>query len=177
MTRDVSEVVIRRGEARDLPALVEIDNYYILETPITFHTEAVSVASRTPWFEAFGSTGRYQLFVAEHAGRVIGYAGTTRFRPKAAYGPSVETTVYLAPDARQRGTGGRLYERLFAEIEGEDIHRLLAGITLPNPASLALHARMGFTEIGVFHEIGRKFDRYWDVVWLERALRPGAERE
>ena len=66
--------------------------------------------------------------------------------------------------------GTRLYTALFACLKGEDLHRAYAGIVLPNPASLALHARFGFEPIGVYREVGRKFGRYWDVQWFERSL-------
>ena len=79
-------------------------------------------------------------------------------------------SIYLAPDALGRGIGSRLYEELFTAIAGEDVHRAYAGITLPNPGSVALHEKFGFQSIGVYHEVGRKFGRYWDVEWFEREL-------
>ena len=70
-----------------------------------------------------------------------------------------------------RGLGVRLYAALFDRLADEDVHRAVAGITLPNPASIALHRRFGFRDVGVFSENGRKLGRYWDVAWLERDLR------
>jgi len=99
---------------------------------------------------------------------VKGYAGTTRFRPKAAYETTVETTVYCAPEAVGKGMGVRLYSELFARLKSEDIHRFVAGYALPNAASEALHRRFGFKVVGVFSENGRKFGKYWDVCWTER---------
>jgi phosphinothricin acetyltransferase len=101
----------------------------------------------------------------------VGYAGTTRFRPKPAYDTTVETSIYCAPEAVGKGIGSRLYSALFDAIAGEDIHRIVAGYTLPNPGSAALHARFGFKLVGVFQENGRKFGRYWDVAWSQRPLR------
>jgi phosphinothricin acetyltransferase len=92
---------------------------------------------------------------------VGGDAGTTRFRPKAAYDTTVETTVYCAPEAVGKGTGKRLYAPLFEALRGEDIHRYVAGYALPNPATAALHDRFGFKVVGVFSENGRKFAKYW----------------
>jgi phosphinothricin acetyltransferase len=103
---------------------------------------------------------------------VIGYASSSRFRTKAAYDTSVETSVYLAPDAVGRGVGSLLYEKLFKALEGEDAHRAYAGIALPNPASIGLHERFGFKRAGHFTEQGRKFGRYWDVAWYEKPLGP-----
>jgi phosphinothricin acetyltransferase len=75
---------------------------------------------------------------------------------------------------QRRGVGTKLYRVLFDAVKDEDINRLLAGITLPNEASVAIHRKFGFTPVGVFSENGRKFERYWDVAWMERPLRlPG----
>ncbi len=102
--------------------------------------------------------------------RVLGYASSSPFRPKAAYETSVEASIYLASDATGLGIGTALYSRLFEELAGEDVRRALGGIALPNPASIALHARFGFTLVGTYTEQGRKFGRYWDVAWYEKGL-------
>ncbi len=161
---------IRPAVKPDLPRLTEIYNYYVVNTAVTFDIEPYTVERRAAWFEQFATTGRHRLLVAEENDSVIGYAGTTRFRPKAAYDPTVETTIYCAPNATTKGIGRRLYAALFEAVAGEDIHRILAGYALPNPASAALHQRFGFKPIGTFSENGRKFGRYWDVVWSERPL-------
>ena len=111
------------------------------------------------------------FLVAEENGVVVGYAGTTRFRNKAAYETSVETTVYCSHDVIGRGIGSRLYAALFEAIAGEDIYRIIGGYTLPNASTLALHERFGFKQVAVFSEAGRKFGRFWDVGFSERPLR------
>jgi phosphinothricin acetyltransferase len=167
----VGEVRIRAAIRADLSRLTEIYNHYVIHTPVTFDIEPYTAEGRAAWFDQFGQSGRCRLLVAEDDTGIAGYAGTTRFRPKAAYETTVETTVYCAPEAVGKGTGGALYSALFEAIAGEDIHRVVAGYTLPNPASAALHARFGFKPVGVFRENGRKFGRYWDVAWMERPLR------
>jgi len=162
--------MIRRARADDLVALTALYNHYVERTPITFDVEPYTVEQRRAWLDGFAERGRHQLFVAEAGGRVVGWAGTLRFREKRAYDTTVEMTVYLAPDAVGRGLGAALYEALFAALAGEDVHRAVAGITLPNDASIALHRRFGFSEVGVLREVGRKLGRYWDVLWMERAL-------
>ena len=164
----MSETLIRAAARGDLPRITAIYNYYVLNTPVTFDVEAYTVERREAWFAQFGATGRYRLMVAEENGVVMGYAGTTRFRPKAAYETTVETTVYCAPEAVEKGIGRRLYAELFAMLRGEDIHRFVAGYVFPNAASEALHRRFGFKVVGVFSENGRKFGKYWDVCWVER---------
>ena len=164
----MGETHIRRAEHRDLARITEIYNHYVLNTPVTFDVEAYTVERREAWFAQFGETGRYRLLVAEQDGVVMGYAGTTPFRPKAAYETTVETTIYCAPEAVGMGLGKRLYSELFASLKGEDIHRFVAVYALPNAATEALHGRFGFKVVGVFSENGRKFGKYWDVCWLER---------
>jgi len=166
----MSKIRIRPAERGDLARMTEIYNYYVLNTPVTFDVEVYTVERREAWFAQFGTAGRHRLVVAEENGIVMGYAGTTRFRPKAAYETTVETTIYCAPEAVGKGIGRRLYAELFEVLKGEDIHRFVAGYALPNAASEALHRRFGFKEVGVFSENGRKFGQYWDVCWAERAV-------
>ena len=125
----MGEVGIRRGASGDLPELTELYNHYVRETAITFDVEPFTLGTRRPWLEQFAGAGRHQLFVAEREGRVLGYACTGSFRPKAAYLPSVETSVYLRPEEHGRGLGTRLYAVLFEALGGEDVHRAYAGIT------------------------------------------------
>ena len=165
----MSEIRIRPAERGDLPRITQIYNYYVLNTPVTFDVEAYTVERREAWFAQFSAAGRYRLLVADENGVVMGYAGTTRFRPKAAYESTVETTIYCAPDAVGNGIGTRLYAALFEALRSEDVHRFVAVYALPNAATDALHRRFGFRVVGVFSENGRKFGKYWDVCWAERA--------
>lgn len=103
-------------------------------------------------------------------GRVAGVASSGRYRPRAAYDTTVETSVYIAPDSVGRGLGSALYGALFDALDGERVHRAVAGIALPNDASVALHRRFGFERVGRFSEEGWKFDRFWDVDWYERVF-------
>ena len=161
---------IRSARTEDMAAIVALYNHYIENTPITFDIDPHRVEQRQAWFDGFNETGRHRLLVGELEGAVVGYACSHQFRTKAAYDTTVETSVYLAPEAVGRGLGSALYSELFSRLEGEDLHRAYAGITLPNEASTALHERFGFEELGVFREVGRKFGKYWDVLWLEKAL-------
>jgi len=167
----MAEVHIRPAVRADLPRLTEIYNHYVIHTPITFDLEPYTVERRAAWFEQFALQGRYRLLAAEEGGQVIGYAGTTRFRVKPAYDTTVETTVYSRPESVGKGVGRMLYRALFDALAGEDIHRIVGGYALPNPASAKLHERFGFKPVGVFSENGFKFGRYWDVAWTERPLR------
>lgn len=163
--------MVRSAGDADLGALTSIYNHYIETTAITFDLQPYSVERRrSEWFEHYADHGRHRLLVAEEDGRVCGYACSSTFRPKGAYDPSVEVSVYLAPDATGRGLGLQLYEALFAALQSEDVHRCYAGITIPNDPSIALHRRFGFQLIGTYSEVGRKLGKYWDVQWFEKRL-------
>ena len=162
---------IRDATLADLPALTDILNHYIVHTPITFDVEPYAVDARREWFDEHAASGKHRLVVAEDAGQVVGYATTSRWRPKAAYGTTVESSVYCRHDACGRGIGSLLYRSLFDAIRSEDIHMIVAGATLPNAASVALHERLGFRQVGVFSAVGRKFDQYWDVAWFQRPMK------
>lgn len=166
----MSDVVVRPGRAGDLEPVNEIYNHYVLTTPSTFDMDAITLEARLSWFQQFSAGGRHQLFVAEEKGALAGYADSHQFRAKKAYDTTIETTVYCAPDATGRGIGRLLYEALFDALHGEDLRIAVAGITLPNAASVALHERFGFSLSGVMHEVGRKFDHYWDVAWYQKRL-------
>jgi phosphinothricin acetyltransferase len=160
---------VRNATLADLPRLLEIYNHYVVHTPITFDVHALTLEERKAWFEQFADSGRHRLLVWEGANELLGYACSHSFRVKKAYDTTVELTCYCAPEAGGRGIGSELYTALFAALEREDIRTFVAGITLPNAASIALHRRFGFVSVGTMREVGRKFDRYWDVAWFQRS--------
>lgn len=163
--------LIRLPIAADIGPLTELYNHFIQTTAITFDLAPYTLESRkAEWFDHYRPTGRHQLWIAELNQQVVGYASSSQFRAKAAYNTSVETSIYLHPTAQGQGLGTQLYQTLFDALSTEDVHRAYAGITLPNPESLALHHKFGFEQVGTEHEVGRKFDRYWDVAWLEKKL-------
>ena len=164
--------MIRAAAEADLGGLNDVYNEYVRTTHYTFDVEPMTIEARHEWFGHYGAAGRHRVLVAARDGAVIGYTTSSRYRPKPAYETSVETSVYLAPDATGVGIGKRLYEELFQLLAHEDVHRAYAGIALPNPASLALHERFGYRKVAHFTEQGRKFGRYWDVAWFEKALEP-----
>lgn len=161
---------IRPAEVGDIPALTALYNHYIATTAITFDIEPMTAEARTGWFSHYSPQGRHRLLVACEGPVLLGYASTSPFAVKAAYETSVEVSVYVAAGQARRGIGTALYGALFDSVAGEDIHRAYAGITLPNDASVALHERFGFTPVGIYREVGRKFDRYHDVLRMQREL-------
>ncbi len=162
-------ILIRRARVDDLEPLLDIYNHYVMNTHITFDVEPRTWEQHKAWFDQFSEKGRRQCFVAVRDGVTIGWASSGTFKDRAAYDTSVETSVYLAPREGGRGLGRRLYQQLFDALAEEDVHRAFAGIALPNEASVGLHAAMGFRHVGTLSEVGRKFGRFWDVAWYERA--------
>ena len=161
----------RAATLADLPSITEIHNHYVLHTHITFDVEPWRPEDRIAWFEEHSGEGRYRMLVAcDDDGAVLGYTCTGRYRTKEAYDTTVEASVACRPDRVARGIGKLLYSALFEAIADQDIHRIVAGIAQPNPASNKLHERFGFKPIGMFSEVGRKLGRYWDVLWMDRPL-------
>lgn len=162
--------VVRHGVGADLPAVAAVYTHYVLNTTTTFHTQVRTPAEWRDRHREHVEEGPYHLLVGEVGGAVVGYCETLPFRPKPAYFPSLELSIYVAPDAVGHGVGGALLRRLFEDLAGSPFHRLYSVITLPNDRSVAFHERHGFVHRGTLTEAGRKFDSYLDVAFYERAL-------
>ena len=158
---------IRPAVSADLPALVQIYNYYVRASIATFDLDEFTVPQREEWFGHYGTAGPHRLFVAEDD-EVVGYATSSPFRAKPGYRTSVEVSVYVAAGGHSRGTGSALYAALLRAVDEAGVHGCYAGIAMPNPASVALHRRYGFSPVGTFREVGSKFGELLDVQWFQR---------
>jgi L-amino acid N-acyltransferase YncA len=147
--------MIRPATPSDAAAICEIYNPYVLGTAITFEEQPVSTAGMADRITTVTKT--LPWLVLEEDNRIIGYAYATPWRVRSAYRFSVESTIYLGAKSTAKGNGTRLY-------------CLVGGIALPNPASVALHEKLGFTKVAQFSEIGRKFDRWIDVGFWDLKL-------
>ncbi len=163
-------VSIRHCAPGDYGAVVEIYNDYIENSHATFDTRPYSIGERAPWFSQFNESGPHQLLVARRDDAVLGYCCSTPFNRRPAYDVSVETSVYLAKEATRQGIGRKLYEQLLQNLSGIGLHGAYAGISLPNDAAVKLHESLGFRRVGVYEEVGWKFDKYWSVAWYERRI-------
>lgn len=169
---------IRPARVSDLPEILAIYNHYVEQSAATFEVARLTVDDRRDWFGEHSRGGRHRLLVAvEGDGRLLGWATTSPFRARAAYATTVESSVYCRPGETGRGVGTHLYRAIFEAIRDEDVERIVAGIALPNPASVALHQRFAFRPVGTFTRVGRKFGQYWDVLWMERPARTVASAE
>ncbi|MGH3360923.1 MAG: GNAT family N-acetyltransferase [Nocardioides sp.] len=159
---------IRAAADDDLFAVAAIYGYEARTGISTFDTEPRTLDD---WRVRLDSTAPGDhLLVAEEDDVVLGYAHSTAYRRKPSYDRTREASVYLTPDVQGQGIGRQLYDDLLRWMTADGIHVVVAAVALPNPASLALHDACGFTEVGVMREVGRKFDRWIDVVWLQRQL-------
>lgn len=157
---------VRRDDAAGVNAVY---NPVILQSPTTFETVPITLEARQKWIDERMMNRRWPAFVAEDdAGDVAGFANAAAFDPRAAYETSVKVSVFVAPAAQGHGVGAGLYAALFDALSREDIHRAYALIVTPNPASVALHERFGFRQVSTLDEVGRKFGRYYSVMWFEK---------
>ncbi|MGX9962454.1 N-acetyltransferase family protein [Roseomonas sp. F4] len=142
---------------------------YIVHGHATFQTALQTVETRQTWFDTYGG-GRYQLLVAEMQGSVVGYSSSSPYRTGPAFDTTVETSVYLHPHHTARGTGSALYTMLLERMRRQPVHLAVAGVALPNAASLALHRRMEFEEVGTFREYARKNGEWISSTWFQRRI-------
>lgn len=160
--------MIRDAVAGDAIAITEIYNPYVLGTTITFEEEAVGAEEMRARMEKNGRD--YAWLVYEEDGRALGYAYAGRWKERCAYRSSAESTVYVAEGSYGRGIGRALYEALIPRLKDRGVHLLIAGIALPNEASVGLHEALGFTQAARFPEVGYKFGRWLDVGYWTRLL-------
>lgn len=161
---------VRLVRPADLAAVRAIYAPLVETSAITFETEVPSLAELGE--RARAVTARFPWLVLEQGGVVTGYAYASTWRTRAAYRWSVETTVYVRPDARGRGVGRALYRSLLACLRVQGYRLALGGITLPNPASVALHEALGFRRTGLHRACGFKLGAWHDVGFWECELAP-----
>jgi phosphinothricin acetyltransferase len=163
-------VDVRAGREDDLPALLEIYDLYVQHGDATFDEVESSLEARRSWFAGYAPVGPFRLLTAVERGRVLGYATSSPYRTHPAFRHTVESSVYLAPDAVGRGLGGRLYDTLLAELVGTSAHHVVAAVALPNDASVALHLSRGFTVVGTFTDYAVKNGRTISSTWFQRPV-------
>jgi phosphinothricin acetyltransferase len=168
-------MTIRDVSDADAKALVEIYNHYIRHTAATFEERVLEPAEFRRRIADVIAQGLPWL-VAEEAGERVGYAYASRWRERSAYRYSVETTVYLDPVHTGGGWGSALYRELFARLRRGGLHAAIGGITLPNPASVALHEKMGMHQVAHFPEVGFKQGRWLDVGYWQICFDPDTDR-
>jgi len=161
-------VQIRRARVEDAAAIVELYNHYVRETLVSFETESVSVSEMAA--RIVDKLSKYEWLVAMEGEALLGYAYYGEFRARKAYGGTVESSVYMAEQAKGRGLASQLYSELLAKARAGGFSQVIGVITLPNAQSETLHKRLGFEPVGVLRAVGRKFDQDADVALWQLSL-------
>lgn len=151
--------------AEDAGAICQIYNHYVSETVVTFETALVEEETMRQRIEEI--TTRFPYLVYEQDGKVLGYCYAGSWRTRAAFDKTAETSVYLHPGHTGKGLGHELYQELIKQLRTADFHVAVAGITLPNTKSVALHEKFGYRKVAHFTEVGNKFGKWLDVGFWE----------
>ena len=159
---------IRPAIRADLEAINDIHNHYVRHSTCTFMIEPEPIGDRIAWFDAHGP--EHPVIVAESGGQVAGWGALSRFHPRPAYGHTVENSVYVRHDLQHRGIGRALLADLIVRAKALGHHSIMALITADQTPSVRLHASMGFVQAAHLKEVGFKFGRWLDVVYLQLML-------
>ncbi len=164
----MTEIHIRRAVRSDCLGILDIYNDAVLKTTATYDYEPRPLEHRLAWFDDHQRTG-HAIFVAEAAdGKIVGWSALNRYHDRMGFRFTAENSVYVAEGSRGQGLGARLLEPLIPAAAEIGVRAILAAIDAQNTASLKLHARFGFEQVGLFKRVGFKFDRWLDVAYLER---------
>ncbi len=160
---------IRPATEADLAAITDIYNQAGVGTTASYDLEPVTVEQRRVWMAQKASKG-FPVLVAELDGQVVGFAAYGTFRDLRGYDQTVEHSVYVADGLRAAGLGRMLMSALIDRARGDGLHVMVGVLDAANEASLAFHERLGFVEVGRMPEVGRKFDRWLDVIFVQLML-------
>jgi len=159
---------VRPATEHDLDDITRIYDQYIVGSPVSFDLEPWSRERRLDWWADHQGDPRLVVLVAEQDGEVVGTAYSSWYRPKDAYRTSVETSIVLDGAHVGAGLGTTLYGALLDELAAAGVHRAYAVVTIPNDASIGLHHKLGFRDLGTEHESGWKLGRWWSTLILEK---------
>lgn len=163
------DTILRPFSWSDVPAITRIYRHYVEHTAITFDTEAPDEAGIAEKYAGLMKLG-HPVIIAEREGRTIGYAYASFYRPRAAYRFTCEDSIYLDPAEKGRGVGTKLLTALLEQSRAHGFRQMLAVITADTANSIAIHEKFGFERVGYYRNVGLKFDRWHDIVHLQKAL-------
>jgi L-amino acid N-acyltransferase YncA len=162
---------VREATEHDAASCAAIYAPYVTDSVISFELEPPSAAEMAARIAA----AHDWLVLEDDEGRIAGYAYAGLFAPRAAYRWATEVSVYVRQGFERRGCGRMLYEALLPRLAARGFRMAIAGMTLPNDASVALHRALGFQPVGTYRRIGYKHGAWHDVAWTQRELLPGDE--
>lgn len=163
------EVIIRPAAEKDLPAILDIYNDAVANTTAIWNERPSDLDGRRAWWQDRVAQG-FPVFVADVDGRCAGYATYGPFRANDGYRHSRELSVYVDASHRRQGVADRLMQALEAHARADDVHVLLGGIEACNTGSIQLHEKHGFTRTAYLPQVGRKFERWLDLVLMQKVL-------
>ena len=166
----MSQVEIRTATTSDADAINHIYNHYVRTSTATFDTEEMTAERRLGWLAEHA--GEYPSIVAVRDGAIVGWGSLSRWGTRCAYRHTVEVSTYIAPDSTGGGLGPALCDDLLARARVIGHHALISQIVHENEASLKMAARLGYEHVGTLKQVGRKFDRWLDVVLMEYVIDP-----
>jgi phosphinothricin acetyltransferase len=162
------DLTIRPATAADLADINAIYNHYVLHSTCTYQTEPETPQARAAWFAAHGP--KHPVTVAESAGGIVGWGSLSRFHARAAYGRTVEDSIYVHSEFQRQGIGRALLIDLIDRARAIGHHTIIAGIDAEQSPSVALHAQQGFSSVAHLQEVGYKFDRWLHVIYMQLML-------
>jgi L-amino acid N-acyltransferase YncA len=174
-TPTTSDPLIRAATPADLADVNAIYNHYVLHSTCTYQTEPETAEARAAWFAAHGP--RHPVTVAQRNGQVVGWGSLSPYHRRAAYGWTVENSVYVRPEMHRQGIGRAILADLITRAEALGHHVMIAIIDADQAASIALHAAFGFATVGHMKELGFKFDRWLDVRYMQLMLGAAGSRQ
>jgi phosphinothricin acetyltransferase len=160
--------MIRNVTIKDASKICDIYNHYVVNTAVTFEEEPVTEKKMKSRIEQVSA--KFTWLVYEEENNIAGYAYATEWRSRTAYRYSAETTVYIKPQAINKGIGTTLYKNLIQEMKALQVHCLIGGIALPNNGSIALHEKLNFKKVAHFTEVGFKLNKWVDVAYWQLLL-------
>jgi phosphinothricin acetyltransferase len=164
----MSACTIRLATDADLVAINDIYNYYVFHSTCTYQEEPEPIESRRAWFAKHGE--RHPVTVAELDRRVVGWGSLSPYHARSAYRFSVENSVYIHHEFHRRGIGAILLKDLIDRARALDHRAIIAAIDAEQRPSIAIHAKFGFEHVGRLKQVGFKFGRWLDVVYMELLL-------
>ncbi|MCV0427495.1 MAG: GNAT family N-acetyltransferase [Roseibium sp.] len=165
-------MIIRNAEPRDIPAILSIYNHAVRETTAAWTSREETLDDRLTWYEARMSQGLPVLVAAGAQEEILGFASFGAFRAKEGYRLTAEHTLYVDPTVQRQGIGRKLLLRLMDIAHEHDIHVLVGVVDGDNNASIKLHEGLGFEKTGHLPQVGTKFGRWLDLVFLTKVLKP-----
>lgn len=165
----ISDLTLRPATRDDVSAILDIYNHAVIHTTASYDQEAVTLQQRLEWFDR-RVKGQWPVVVAVAGGQVVGYGSYGTFRDKVGYSKTVEHSVYVAPGQQGKGVGTQILTWLINQARAEGYHVMLGSIDAENAGSLRFHAQQGFVEVARMPQVGYKFGRWLDMVFMQLTL-------